>query len=82
MIITNKQFPNYRKYEMMYEGRPLSMEVGKMAELRNAAVLVKYGDTTVLVTCTACLACYHYCPTHAIAYGSKTQGKHFYTCPF
>ena len=26
MIITNKQFPNYRKYEMMYEGRPLSME--------------------------------------------------------
>ncbi len=53
MIITNKQFPNYRKYEMMYEGRPLSMEVGKMAELCNAAVLVKYGETTVLVTCTA-----------------------------
>ena len=51
MIITNKQFPNYRKYEMMYEGRPLSMEVGKMAELCNAAVLVKYGETTVLVTC-------------------------------
>ena len=53
MIITQKQFPNYRKYEMMYEGRPLSMEVGKMAELCNAAVLVKYGETTVLVTCTA-----------------------------
>ena len=53
MIITNKQFPNYRKYEIMYEGRPLSMEVGKMAELCNAAVLVKYGETTVLVTCTA-----------------------------
>ena len=53
MIITNKQFPNYRKYEMVYEGRPLSMEVGKMAELCNAAVLVKYGETTVLVTCTA-----------------------------
>lgn len=32
--------------------------------------------------CLTCLACYHYCPTHAIAYGSKTQGKHFYTCPF
>ena len=42
MIITNKQFPNYKKYEIMYEGRPLSMEVGKMAELCNAAVLVKY----------------------------------------
>ena len=53
MIITHKEFPNYRKYEMMYEGRPLSMEVGKMAELCNAAVLVKYGETTVLVTCTA-----------------------------
>ena len=53
MIITNKQFPNYRKYEMTYEGRPLSMEVGKMAELCNAAVLVRYGETTVLVTCTA-----------------------------
>ena len=53
MIITNKQFPNYRKFEMMYEGRPLSMEVGKMAELCNAAVLVRYGETTVLVTCTA-----------------------------
>ena len=53
MIITNKQFPNYKKFEMMYEGRPLSMEVGKMAELCNAAVLVRYGETTVLVTCTA-----------------------------
>ncbi len=53
MIITNKQFPNYRKFEMTYEGRPLTMEVGKMAELCNAAVLVTYGETTVLVTCTA-----------------------------
>ncbi|MBQ2145717.1 MAG: polyribonucleotide nucleotidyltransferase, partial [Oscillospiraceae bacterium] len=53
MKITHKEFPNYRKYEMMYEGRPLSMEVGKLAELCNAAVLVKYGETTVLVTCTA-----------------------------
>lgn len=53
MIITQKQFPNYKKYEMMFEGRPLSMEVGKLAELCNASVLVKYGETTVLVTCTA-----------------------------
>ena len=36
MIITQKQFPNYKKYEIMYEGRPLSMEVGKMAESGNA----------------------------------------------
>ena len=53
MIITHKEFPNYKKYEIMYEGRPLSMEVGKLAELCNSAVLVKYGETTVLVTCTA-----------------------------
>ena len=53
MIITHKEFPNYKKYEIMYEGRPLSMEVGKLAELCNSAALVKYGETTVLVTCTA-----------------------------
>ena len=53
MIIKKKEFPNYKKYEMMYEGRKLSMEVGKLAELCNAAVLVTYGETVVLVTCTA-----------------------------
>ena len=53
MIIKNKEFPNYRKYEMDYEGRKLTMEVGKMAELCNSAVLVSYGETVVLVTCTA-----------------------------
>ena len=53
MIITHKEFPNYKKFEIEYEGRPLKMEVGKMAELCNAAVLVTYGETTVLVTCTA-----------------------------
>ena len=53
MIIKHKEFPNYRTFEIEYEGRPLKMEVGKMAELCNAAVLVTYGETTVLVTCTA-----------------------------
>ena len=53
MIIKQKEFPNYRKFEIEYEGRSLKMEVGKMAELCNAAVLVTYGETTVLVTCTA-----------------------------
>ena len=53
MIVKQKEFPNYRKFEIEYEGRPLKMEVGKMAELCNAAVLVTYGETTVLVTCTA-----------------------------
>jgi len=52
-IITRRQFPNYRKYEMDLAGRPLTLEVGKLAELANAAVMVGYGDTRVLVCATA-----------------------------
>ena len=52
-IITKRQFPNYRKYEMELAGRPLTLEVGKLAELANAAVMVGYGDTRVLVCATA-----------------------------
>ncbi|BCK84075.1 polyribonucleotide nucleotidyltransferase [Dysosmobacter sp. NSJ-60] len=52
-IITKRQFPNYRKYEMELAGRPLFLEVGKLAELANAAVMVGYGDTRVLVCATA-----------------------------
>ncbi len=53
MIIKHREFPNYRKYEMELAGRPLKLEVGKLAELTNASVLVTYGDTTVLVTAVA-----------------------------
>ena len=53
MIISHKEFPNFRRYEMDYCGRPFFMEIGKMAELCNASVLVGYGDTRVLVTATA-----------------------------
>ena len=52
-IITKKQFPNYRKYATELAGRPLTLETGKLAELANAAVLVTYGETTVLCTATA-----------------------------
>ena len=52
-IITKRQFPNYRRYEMDLAGRPLFLEVGKLAELANAAVMVGYGDTRVLVCATA-----------------------------
>ena len=52
-IITKRQFPNYRKYEMELAGRPLTLEVGKLAELANASVMVGYGDTRVLVCATA-----------------------------
>ena len=30
-IITKRQFPNYHKYEMDLAGRPLTLEVGKLA---------------------------------------------------
>jgi len=53
MIINHRQFPNYRKYEMELAGRPLTLEIGKVAELTNAAVVVTYGETTVLVTAVA-----------------------------
>ncbi|MCI6568499.1 MAG: polyribonucleotide nucleotidyltransferase [Dysosmobacter sp.] len=52
-IITKRQFPNYHKYEMELAGRPLTLEVGKLAELANAAVMVGYGDTRVLCCATA-----------------------------
>ena len=53
MIIRQKKFPNKKVYEIDYCGRPLRMEVGRMAELANAAVLVQYGETSVLVAVTA-----------------------------
>ena len=53
MIITKREFPNEKTYSMDYAGRKLSFTVGKFAELANAAVMTRYGDTTVLVACTA-----------------------------
>jgi polyribonucleotide nucleotidyltransferase len=53
MIITKREFPNQKKYEIEFAGRTLSFETGKLAELCNAAVLTKYGETTVLVCATA-----------------------------
>ena len=52
-IITRRQFPHYHKYTMDLAGRPLTLEVGKLAELANAAVMVGYGDTRVLCCVTA-----------------------------
>jgi polyribonucleotide nucleotidyltransferase len=39
-----------QKWEMTLAGRPLVIETGKMAKQANASVLVRYGDTVVLVT--------------------------------
>lgn len=42
-----------RVYSMELAGRTLSVEIGKVAEQANGAVLTRYGDTVVLTTATA-----------------------------
>ncbi len=46
-------FENFKSYETEFAGRPLVLETGKMAQLANAAVMVRYGETAVLCTATA-----------------------------
>ena len=53
MIIHKREFTNEKKYTIDFAGRQLTLETGKLAELANAAVLVRYGKTVVLVTATA-----------------------------
>ena len=44
--------PNFLKMEMDLGGRTLTLETGKMAKQASGSVLVRYGDTVVLVTAT------------------------------
>ena len=43
----------FKSYEMELAGRKLVIETGKIAELANGSVMVKYGDTVVMVNVTA-----------------------------
>ena len=43
----------FKKYETQLAGRTLSIETGKIAELSNGNVLVRYGETVVMVNVTA-----------------------------
>lgn len=43
----------FKAFHMDLAGRPLTIETGKMAKQANGAVLVRYGDTVVLVASTA-----------------------------
>ncbi|MDO5589550.1 MAG: polyribonucleotide nucleotidyltransferase [Lachnospiraceae bacterium] len=43
----------YKKFEMELAGRTLRVDVGRVAKQANGAVLMHYGDTTVLCTATA-----------------------------
>lgn len=51
-MVTHASFPGHKVYETTLAGRPLKIEVGKMAGLANGAALVTFGDTTVLTTAT------------------------------
>jgi len=42
-----------REYSMELGGKPLTLQFGKVAKQANGSVLVRYGDTIVLVTATA-----------------------------
>ena len=51
-IIKHKEFPKFKSWTMDLCGRPLTIEVGKVAELATASAMVTYGETTVLVAVT------------------------------
>ena len=51
-IITHKQFPSEKTWSMDLCGRPLKIQMGKVAELATASAMVSYGETTVLVAVT------------------------------
>ncbi|MDR1735389.1 MAG: polyribonucleotide nucleotidyltransferase [Oscillospiraceae bacterium] len=51
--MTKREFPQMKIYETTLGGRRLTFETGRLAELANGAVLVRYGETAVLVTATA-----------------------------
>lgn len=46
-------FENFRVFETEFAGKKISFETGKMCCLAGGSVLVRYGETTVLVNATA-----------------------------
>ncbi len=44
------QFPDHKVYETTLAGRPLKIELGKLAGLANGSCMVYFGDTAVLAT--------------------------------
>ena len=46
-------FENFKIYETTFGGRPMTFETGKMCGLSNGSVLVRWGETVVLVNVTA-----------------------------
>ena len=48
-----KVFENYKVFEYNYAGRPLKVEIGKVAGLANGSCMISYGETVVLACATA-----------------------------
>ncbi len=46
-------FENYKVFEYEYAGRPLKVEVGKVAGLANGSCMISYGETVLLCCATA-----------------------------
>ena len=46
-------FENYKVFEYEYAGRPLKVEVGKVAGLANGSCMISYGETVILACATA-----------------------------
>ena len=53
MAIKQLEFKSHKNFEYTLAGRKLIVETGKMAQLANGSVLVRYGDTVILCTATA-----------------------------
>ena len=49
-------FENYKVFHYDFAGRPLTVEVGKVAGLANGSCMIHYGDTVVLACATASAA--------------------------
>ncbi len=49
-------FENYKVFEYTYAGRPLKIEVGKVAGLANGSCMISYGETVTLACATASAA--------------------------
>ena len=60
----------FKQYEMELAGRTLRVDVDRVAKQANGAVLMHYGDTTVLTTATA-----SHKPTHGIHYNPHSVEK-------
>ena len=46
-------FENYKTFKTEWAGRPLVIETGKLGQLANASVMVRYGETAVFCAVTA-----------------------------